>query len=254
MLNVLIPLGAQSQFFESSDFPYSKPLVEFLGKPMIQHVIENLATMASDVRFVFVLREEDCQKFHLDDTIRLLCGKACEIVTIQRDTQGAACSALLALEHIAGDQPLVIANADQVFECDLAGLVARFARDKADAGCLYFESVHPRWSYVRLRGTADIVEAAEKRPISRHAVAGFYYFATGDHFIRAAMASIRRSATTDGKYYIAPVLNELIIEDRRLLAYEVPAGAYHTFYLPKKIEEYVGRPLADAASAMQRDH
>ena len=40
MINFLIPLGTSSQFFESAEYPYPKPLVEISGKPMIQHVWE----------------------------------------------------------------------------------------------------------------------------------------------------------------------------------------------------------------------
>ena len=35
-----------------------------------------------------------------------------------------------------------------------------------DAGVITFESVHPRWSYVRLDSENRVTETAEKRPIS----------------------------------------------------------------------------------------
>lgn len=239
MLNVLIPLGASSQFFESAEFPYSKWLVEFLGKTMVQHAIENLSNLSDSVRFIFVLREQDCFSFHLDSIIRLLCNDKCEITILQHDTQGAACSALLAIDYIAGNTPLVVANVDQLFDCNLSEYLNRFQQAKADAGCLYFESVHPRWSYIRLENEDTIVEAAEKRPLSRHSIAGFYYFATGDIFIEGAKASIRKDASIDGKYYISPILNELILLNCMLKAYPVSNAVYHTFYQPQKIEEYV---------------
>ncbi len=42
-----------------------------------------------------------------------------------------------------------------------------------------FESLHPRWSFVRRGGNGLVSEAAEKRVISRDAIAGFYYYRTG---------------------------------------------------------------------------
>ncbi len=237
MLNMLIPLGASSQFFEGAAYPYPKPLVEISGKPMIQHVIENLSRIREDKCFIFILREEDCTRHHLDSTVHLLAGEDAVIIKLQRETKGAACSALLAIDLIANEQPLIIANGDQLFDVDLDAYLARFREEKANAGCLSFESVHPRWSYVRLEGE-DIVEAAEKRPISRQAIAGFYYFASGMDFVEAAKQMIRRGATVNGQFYIAPVLNELVLENRRLRAYAVPNETYHTFYSPQKIEEY----------------
>lgn len=237
MLNILIPLGASSQFFESAEYPYPKPLVEIVGKPMIQHVIENLSCIRAEKRFIFILRDEDCVRHHLDSTVRLLAGRDAIIIKLQHETKGAACSALLAIDFIANKDPLVIANGDQLFDVDLDTYLARFSHDKADAGCLYFESVHPRWSYVLMEG-ADIVETAEKRPISRMAVAGFYYFSHGAYFVEAAKSMIRMDASVNGQFYIAPVLNEMVLGNRKLRAYAVPDDAYHTFYSPQKIEEY----------------
>ena len=47
MLNVLIPLGGKSEFFDAHDFPFPKPLIEVCGKPMIQIVIEDMAKIAA---------------------------------------------------------------------------------------------------------------------------------------------------------------------------------------------------------------
>ena len=238
MLNILIPLGAQSMFFESSEYPFPKPLVEINGTPMIQRVIENLATIDEDKRFIFVLREEDCTRHHMDSTVRLLAGDDCIIIKLLKPTQGAACSALLAVPHIGNADPLLIVNGDQVFSADLNDYLGRFRDARCDAGCLTFDSVHPRWSYVRLEGDNDVIETAEKHPISHHAIAGFYYFAHGADFVMAAQSSIRKNACVDDAYYVAPVLNELILLNRKVKAFAVPSRAYHTFYSPKKIEEF----------------
>jgi NDP-sugar pyrophosphorylase family protein len=237
----MIPLGAQSLFFEQTEYPFPKPLVEVLGLPMIQRVIDNLSTLREPKRFIFILRAEDCTRYHLDSTIRLLAGDDCIILRTHAPTKGAACSALLAIDYLNNDDRLLIANGDQVFDTDLNACLDQFAQEEADAGCLTFESVHPRWSYVRLDTHGNVIETAEKHPISRHAIAGAYYFAKGRYFVQAAMDSIAKDAHVDGVFYIAPVLNELILRNLRLRAVPVPAGRYHTFYSPKLIDEYESR-------------
>lgn len=238
MLNVVIPLGGSSQFFESSGAGYPKPLAEVLGKPMIQRVIENLnSKITEQKRFVFILREEDCHRFHLDSTVRLLAGEDAVILKLQKETQGAACSTLLAIELIGTNDPLIIANGDQLFDISLDSYLQKFRAEDADAGCLYFDSVHPRWSYLRVEN-GQIVEAAEKRPLSRNAIAGFYYFSSGGYFVEAAKNMIRKDAHVSGQFYISPAMNEMVLENKRLCAYSVPNEAYHTFYSPQKIEEY----------------
>ena len=52
-----------------------------------------------------------------------------------------------------------------------------------DGGVIVFDSVHPRWSFVRVDKAGFVIETAEKRPISRLATAGFYYFRRGADFV-----------------------------------------------------------------------
>jgi len=241
LLNILIPLGAHSPFFEGAEYPYPKPLVEIGGKLMIQHVIENLQQIEEKKRFIFVLREEDCHRFHLDSTVRLLAGPDAVVIRLQHETKGAVCSVMLAVDYITPDAPLLISNGDQLFDVNPGVFIERFRAAKADAGCIYFDSVHPRWSYVRLEGADQIVEAAEKRPISRHAIAGLYYFALGADFMESAKRTILKDASINGQYFIAPVFNELVLANRILKAFPIANNAYHTFYSPQRIEEYESR-------------
>jgi dTDP-glucose pyrophosphorylase len=89
-----------------------------------------------------------------------------------------------------------------------------------DAGVACFDSVHPRWSFVKTDDDGKIVEVAEKRPLSRHAIAGFY-FLKKENILQSAMDSIKKGEGLDGIFYIAPVLNELILNNLNLEIYEI---------------------------------
>ena len=237
MLNVLIPLGGKSEFFDAHDFPFPKPLIEVCGKPMIQIVIEDMAKIAAPKRFIFIVRMEDCQKYHLDRVLRLLTDDNCEIVQLREDTKGAACSSLLAISHIDNVEPLLIYNGDQHIDYDLGHAIRHFDARGVDGGVICFESIHPKWSYVRLEGGL-VVESAEKRPISKNAIAGFYYFRRGSDFVAAAQDMIKKDVNVNGAYYVAPVLNEMILNDKRVEIIKVPADGYHSFYSPQKLVEF----------------
>lgn len=238
MLNILIPLAGPTPFFDSSEYPFPKPLIEIRGTPMIEHLIDNLKSIEAEKRFIFLLRGDDCSRFHLDETVRLLAGEDAVILKIKGETKGAVCSALLAVDYIDNDEPLLISNGDQLFEQGLSEYIRALFRDDVDGGCVVFESVHPRWSYVRLEGDRRIVEASEKRPISKNAIAGVYAFRRGGDFVRGAKEAIRKDASVGGSYYISAVLNELVLMNRSLHAVSVPNDDYVTFYSPQKISEY----------------
>lgn len=237
-MNLVIPIASNSKFFSIEEYGYPKPLIEIIGKPMIQHVIENLTQDTDFKKVIFIVKQDECDKYHLDNTLNLLSPIKPEIIKLRSDTQGALCSVLLAVEHINHAEPLVIANADQIFDGGIGGYLKEFGSSNLDAACLSFNSVHPRWSYVRVDHKNQVLETAEKRPISKHAVAGLYMYNKGSDFVRYGMDSIKHGSSVDGKYFISPVFNEFILANKKVGHFEISNDRYHTFYSPQKIEEY----------------
>lgn len=233
---VVVPMAGGDETFKEHGYPFCKPLTEIQDRPLIEHVLGGLRSLGAD-RHVFVIRTEDARRGHLDEVICLLDPRA-GIVQSHGKTAGAACSALLAIEHIQPDRELVIANGDQIFNYDLGNLVREFRSRDLDAGTIVFDSVHPRWSFVRVDEDGLVVEAAEKRPISRHATAGFYYFRRGRDFVQAAKDMIRKNAQVNGAFYVCPTFNEMILRHARIGIHPVPREAYVSLATPQNIEEY----------------
>ncbi len=235
---VLIPLAAPTDpFFSRSDYHFPKPLIELQGRPMVELVIDNLRTLDEDVRFVFVLRSEDCRAFNLDQVVRLAARGAADVVILDRPTDGALCSCLMAIDHIVDGEPLVVANGDQILDIDLPGAISSFRRASADAAVITFDSVHPRWSYVRLED-GRVIEAAEKRPISRNAVAGFYYFRDGADFVACAMDAVKAGQSSDGRFFISASLNQAVLRGLNVRHLDMREENYHSFYSPQRLDHY----------------
>jgi len=236
MINVLVPMAGSNLYFPESSFPYPKPLIEIGGKTMIELVVSNLSTAADNVQFIFVVNSDDCSKYHLDSTLNIICDNDCHIIRLEKETKGSACSALMAIEYIANGTPLLISNADQVFNDSISNLIDGFYMH--DAGVLSFDSVHPRWSYVRVDDQERVVETAEKRPLSRNAIAGLYFYRRGDFFVESAMQMIRKDESVSGSYFVSPTLNQLILDGRTVGMNKIANDSYHTFYTPQKIKEF----------------
>jgi len=236
MINILLPLAGRSNFFENERFP--KALIEINGTSMIQYAIDYLRSIKRPTRFIFVIRANDSIRFHLDNTLALLAPTNSIIVRQEGDTKGAVCSCLLAIEHINNEDPLIISNADQFINHNIEEVIDEFEKKKTDGGVICFDSVHPQWSYARLDSNSNVLQTAEKNPISRNAIAGFYYFRQGADFVRAAQDSILNRADVNGLYYIAPTYNELILEGKTIAMHIIDKRCYHSFYSLQKIEEF----------------
>lgn len=236
MLNILVPMAAPPEPFADSTFP--KPLYEIAGTPMIQYVVSYLKKISGPKRFIFIVNQSDVTRFHIDNILKHLVGGEVVILKHSRPTKGAACTCLLAIDFIQNEDPLLISNSDQFIDYDLNEMLSALRQQGADGGVLTFPSVHPKWSYVCVDEKGNVVEAAEKNPISKNAIAGLYYFRRGAFFVEAAKKSIFRGASVNDLFYVAPVLNEMILENRNIRRHEISKEKHHSFYSIEKIEAF----------------
>lgn len=236
-MNVLVLLAGPSDSFAEAGFAYPKNLVEVEGSPLVERVLPPLGELTRGRgKLICMIRKDESRRFHTGEVIRLLRPEA--VVLETEETSGAACTALLAVEYINNDEPLLIANGDQILDLDLESIIQGFHKRELDGGILVFEAVHPRWSYVKTNAAGYVVEAAEKKPISNLATAGTYYFARGSDFVRATTNMIRKGASVGDLYYICPSFNELILEQKKIGIHMIDRNAYHSLATPQGIQMY----------------
>lgn len=234
MLNIVVPMAGKSFFFDENKDGFVKPFIEICGKTMLEWFIESFYSV-KDKHFIFVLKEEDIFAHGLDEAIMVLTQGQSEIVSLKNETMGMVCSAMMAIDSINDENPLLLVNYDQIFTLNLNEKLKEF--EGFDAGVLTFDSIHPRYAYVKCEKNL-VVQAFEKKPVSRQAVAGFYYFSKGELFMEVAKSAIRKESHYQGKYFPSLLLNELVLQNKKVIALNIDKNCYHTFYSFKKIEEY----------------
>jgi len=236
MLKIVIPIAGSSSLFINAGYVYPKPLIEINGIPMIQRVIETAQAVDEDHQFVFIIREEDALKFHLDNTLKLLASGS-EVIKLKKDTKGGLCSVLMAIDKIKEDDSLIIVNGDQILDVQFDEILQYWKQGDADAGIVTFKSVHPRWSFARIEND-QVVQTAEKNPISNHAMVGYYYFANAATFFKAAFQVIKNDVQFEGNYYFSPIINEYVLLNKKVLNFKIEPEQHHSFYSPQMIDEF----------------
>jgi beta-phosphoglucomutase-like phosphatase (HAD superfamily) len=242
-MNVLIPASGRGVRFHKTHGQYIiKPLIsahpeKFGCKPLIQLVVENLQVQA---RWTFVVLDEHNDRFNLSYWLPTLVSRSqqtnekkesCEVIVQNGPREGAAVTTLLAKDRINNDQPLLIANSDQYFECESfhTFLYRSLCQDDIDGGILTFEmkssddNERNKWSYAKLHDSTGFVsEIAEKRPISKHATCGIYCWKKGADYVKYAEQMIQdKQQKINNEWYVAPTYNLAIREGKNFIIHDV---------------------------------
>jgi len=216
-LNVLIPMAGLGSRFKDAGYVFPKPLVEVDGKPMIQAVVESLGVNA---KYTYIVQKEHYDKYNLSYLLNLITPE-CNIIQVEGITEGAAVTSLLAKEYINNNSPLIMANSDQIVEWNSRQFIYDLMTNNADGGIATFKSTHPKWSYAKVDDNGLVTEVAEKKPISNIATVGIYYWKHGSDFVKYAEQMIHKNIRTNGEFYVCPVFNEAIADNKRIFTSDI---------------------------------
>ena len=213
--NILIPMAGAGSRFESSGYSLPKPFIDVNGKPMAQVVIENLNI---DGKFIFVIQKKDAEIHGLEKFLHKT-KIGCVVLKIDSLTEGPACTALLAKQHITED-PLVIINCDQVIrDFDFSKLLEFSEVREADGILGAFISSSDKNSYMKLDPHGKVTEIREKIVISNVATNGLHFWKNGRDFVDSAEEMISQYERYRNEFYIAPTFNHLIKKGKTILPY-----------------------------------
>ena len=232
-LQIVIPMAGEGKSFQEAGYKFPKYLVDIAGKPMIQWVTENIN---ADAKYIFILNEDHYTKYNLKYMLPLLVNDI-EIITLKKETEGAPQTVLAAEEIINNNKPLAIVNADQYLKWNSNEFFYAMAADECDGGIVTFESTHPMYSFVETGKDGFVIRCAEKKPISRNATAGVYYFRRGKDFVDGAKKMINKKIMTNGQYFVCPVYNELIAQGLKIRKYDI--DKVWTFAVPEELDYFI---------------
>lgn len=212
-------MAGEGSRFSKEGYTFPKPLIDVNGKPMIQKVVENLDF---DCEYIFLVREEHVENYSgLLDTLDRITNGNFSYVSVDRLTEGAACTALLAEEFIDSEEDLLIANSDQFVEYEPNNFLTLKNLTNVDSMVFTFNAVHPKWSFAKTNSRGFVTEVAEKKPISNIATCGIYWYRHGSDFVKYAKQMIEKDIRVKNEFYIAPVYNELIEDGKSLIPFYV---------------------------------
>ena len=192
-------MAGKGSRFAHSEYDTPKVLIDISGKPMYLHALESLGLAGKVIAVT-----QSSHSIAIDNAI---------VIKTDKVLQGAVMSAMLAKEHIDNEDELIVMNADQIIEWD-PGMIEN--AKAYDGALLLFNAIGNRWSFARVLDSL-IIEVAEKKEISTHALAGVHYWKRGSDFVKYAQEMIEEQDLTNNEYYVAPIYNYAIKDGKKIM-------------------------------------
>jgi dTDP-glucose pyrophosphorylase len=224
--------GSGSRFSEKG-YALPKPLIDVDGLPMIERVVDNLDVGG---RYIYLVSRQHEEQHGISELLSNI-SPGCVVVYVDRLTEGAACTTLLAKELINEDIPLIIANCDQLVEWVPNEFLVDSGEKNLDGSIVVFRSNESKWSYVKTTENGLVSEVAEKIVISDMATVGIYYWRSGSDYVKYAEQMIDRDIRTNGEFYICPVYNQAIADGKKVGTFSVTK--MYGLGTPEDLESYL---------------
>jgi dTDP-glucose pyrophosphorylase len=233
-MNILFGMCGMGSRFQKIGYDIPKYLISYHGAPMIYHAVETLNIPG---KIHFIVKTEHLQKYKFLE--KMLLGLGHEIITCDRDTDGAAESLMLAKPFIKNmDEPLISVNCDQYMQWDSSKFVRLMKEDSDVSYILTYKETSPKCSYVKENPNGLITEVREKQVISNDATIGVYHWARSRYFFDDAEKMIADNHRENGEYYVAPVYNYTIAKGYPVKKFEVQKTEFWPVGIPSDLEHF----------------
>ncbi|XWX02356.1 hypothetical protein V2A60_010393 [Cordyceps javanica] len=257
-LNVIIPIGGQGTRFSKQGYRYPKPLINIVGKPMIQWLIDNLTLRPCDTLWIAVNESVD-DNFQLGQLIRKSFATLdARVLGLRHQTKGASetlyiVSQSMSSEHLA--KRTVSLDCDTIYWTDILEKVR--AMPAGYGGCIYFmdDGDFPIYSYIKTEhedSVEKITEIQEKTAITNKANTGAYIFPSGSQLRHWAANHLDTPLTADrlaGEYFTSQLVGCMIENGVPFAALPVEKDDFSIVGTPEQLRNFLILLKRDAAGS-----
>lgn len=182
----------------------------------------NLSTPAGQANFLVTKSSQDSLKAQgiipQTDTI--------EVITMSKPTQGALATALLPIELVDSNEPVLLVPTNSVVDAHaLSDFVSKMVKDEVAAGALLFKSDNPGYSYARIYNNR-VIEFIEKKVVGDMATTGVFYFRDKVILLGCAKWAFVNSQITNSQFFVAPSLNHVLTSGQEVGFSQIDEAKY----------------------------
>ncbi len=239
-MNIVIPMAGLGSRFSDAGYELPKPFIDVNGKPMISRVMDNL--MHQDAHFFLLANAQHLQRFP-EMVAEISRSHPVTFIPVSRVTEGTACTVLYARKVLNLDQPVVVANSDQIVDIDFNDFIKDAGLRDLDGSIMTFvdQERNPKWSFAELSAEKLVMRVREKEPISEFATVGIYHFKRASDLLDGIIQMIIENDRTNNEFYICPVYNYLIGDGMKVGIFNIEPSQMHGIGTPVDLNSYLAR-------------
>lgn len=223
-MNIVIPIGGIGQRFRDEGYLLTKPLIRFLGKPMIFWILDEVNATEED--HIYLVYHHELKKYNFKQIVLDEYQKRnlnLHFIELFYQTEGAVETLLLTLKTL--DYPnrkLISLDCDTFYRRDILNIYR-----KIEDNCVFcFEDNQdkPIYSYIKMNETTNrITEIKEKNKISNYANTGCYCFRNGDILLEYCekLMKSHKELKINKEFYVSSVIKLMLEHGEPFIGYQI---------------------------------
>jgi len=218
-IHLIMPMGGSGSRFSERGFNLPKPLIPIHNRPFFYWATESIRKFTKLKSLTFVVLKEHVEQFAIDQAIRGFYPEA-QFHIIDHVLDGAVLTCLTGVKSINDDAPVLFNDCDHIFICrKFYEFCEAGEYNGIDGSLLTFTSSDPKFSFLELDKTGQIVRTVEKEAVSNQAICGAYYFR--NHLVFEQAAAVYLNECTYKEFFVSGVYNIMARQGMRIRNFNV---------------------------------
>jgi len=242
-MNIIIPLCGIGKRFQEAGYELPKPLIDVMGKSMIENVLDHLD--ASEDDNIFIIYHHSLEEYGFSTYIKTYNSRI-NLIPIHKRTGGAAETILYGIQyiqqyHLSTTLQTLLIDCDTIYHIPILEKL----RGISTSATLCFEDMesNPIYSYVRVED-GRILEIKEKEKISTYANTGAYFFKNIHELQHHCDIVIQKNIRYKNEYYISCVIQHMIDVGIPFHAITINRFHYSSLGTPIELKRYIDNHLS----------
>jgi dTDP-glucose pyrophosphorylase len=235
-VHLVMPMGGKGSRFSQMGYDKPKPLIEINDRPFFYWATQSIRKFVGLRSLTFVVLQEHVDHFNIDKVISSYFPEA-NIIVIPHVLDGAVLTCLEGVKNIKDDAPIIFNDCDHIFYCpSFYDFCNKGDFDKINGLLLTFTSNDPKFSFLEVDDSGNVIRTVEKVAISDKAICGAYFFRNRFNFEDAAKKYL--NICNYSEYFVSGVFNVLVGEGKIVRSFNV--DAHVPFGTPEEYEKAKG--------------